>query len=190
MEVAITVVIIGILAVIAVVAYRRRIAAARTAEATNMITNIRSGQEAHKAEKGVYANVSQSLTSYYPAATPGARVTQWGAPCTNCAGGDVHGWDKINVHADGPVIFGYATTASIGGGGGGPAAAAMAMSPPPASIGAPEIDTAIQSQTNAIGPTDPMFVALAEADTNEDGKKCHVLGLSHSNHIVVSNEGD
>jgi prepilin-type N-terminal cleavage/methylation domain-containing protein len=186
-EVAVTVVIIGILAVIAIVAYRRRIAAARTAEATNMITNIRSGQEAHKAEKGVYANVSQSLTSYYPAASPGAKVTQWGGPCTVCAGGDVHGWEKINVHADGPVLFGYATTAGIGGGAG---PAAMAMSGPPPTIGATEIDTAIQSQTNIIGPTDPMFIALAEADADEDGRKCHVLGLSHSNHIVVSNEGD
>lgn len=201
-EVAVTVVIIGILAVIALVAYRRRIAAARTTEATQMITNIRSGQEAHKAEKGVYANVSSSITSYYPAATPGARVTQWGGPCSNCAGGDVRGWDKINVHADGPVLFGYATTAGIGGGaaagpaGPGPAAAAAAAAgpagPPPAApaSGSTEIDNAIQSQTAVIGATDPMFVALAEADSNGDGTKCHVLGLSHSNHIVVTNEGE
>lgn len=188
-EVAVAVVIIGILAVIAVVAYRRKIAATRVTEATNMITSIRGGQEAHKAENGVYANVSNSITSYYPAATPGAKVTQWGAPCSNCAGGDPNGWDKINVHADGPVIFGYATTAGIGGGG---AAAMMASSSGggPPTIGETEIDTAIQSQSTVIGPTDPMFIALAEADTNEDGKKCHVLGLSHSNHIVVTNEGD
>jgi prepilin-type N-terminal cleavage/methylation domain-containing protein len=187
-EVAVAVVIIGILAVIALVAYRRRIAAARTAEATNMITNIRGGQEAHKAETGVYANVSNSITSYYPDASPGPRVTQWGGPCTNCAGADVHGWDKINVHADGPVSFGYATTASIGGG--GPLGPLQAQSGPPPTIGASEIDSAIQSQTQVIGATDPMFVALAEADANGDGVKCHVLGLSHSNHIVVSNEGE
>lgn len=183
-----TVVIIGILAVIALVAYRRNIAAVRTTEATNMITNIRSGQEAHKAEKGVYANVSNSITSYYPAAAPGARVTQWGGPCSNCSGGDVHAWDNINVHADGPVLFGYATTAGIGGGGGGGERAAMG--PPPASVGVAEIDQAIESQRTVIGAADPMFVALAEADANEDGTKCHVLGLSHSNHVVVTNEGE
>lgn len=190
-EVAVAVVIIGILAVIAVVAYRRHIAATRVTEATNMITNIRGGQEAHKAEKGVYANVSNSITSYYPSAAPGARVTQWGAPCSNCAGGDTHAWEKINVHSDGPVIFGYATTAGIGGGGGPMMMAASSSSGGPApAIGEAEIDTAISSQATVIGPTDPMFIALAEADTNEDGKKCHVLGLSHSNHIVVTNEGD
>jgi prepilin-type N-terminal cleavage/methylation domain-containing protein len=185
-EVAVTVVIIGILAVIALVAYRRRIAAARVAEATTMITNIRGGQEAHKAETGVYANVSNSITSYYPAAAPGGRVTQWGGPCNNCAGGDTHGWEKINVHADGPVLFGYATTAGIGGGG-GPAALA---GPSAASVGSPEIDSVIQSQNTVIRATDPMFVALAEADADENGTKCHVLGLSHSNHIVVTNEGE
>jgi prepilin-type N-terminal cleavage/methylation domain-containing protein len=183
-EVAVTVVIIGILAVIAIVAYRRRIAAARVTEATNMITNIRSGQEAHKAESGVYANVSQSITSFYPAATPGAKVTQWGGPCSNCSGGDVNGWDKIHVHADGPVLFGYATTASVGGG-----VSALAASGP-TTIGDPEIDPVIASQSSVIRATDPTFIALAEADANEDGKKCHVLGLSHSNNIVVSNEGD
>lgn len=188
-EVAVTVVIIGILAVIALVAYRRQIAATRTAEATRMITNIRGGQEAHKAEKGVYAHVSSNITAFYPNATPGANLTQWGGPCTNCAGGDVNGWDKINVHSDGPVIFGYATTAGIGGGsrsGSGP----FLMGPSTPTIGDSEIDTAITSQAAVIGPTDPMFIALAEADTNEDGTKCHVLGLSHSNHVVVSNEGD
>jgi prepilin-type N-terminal cleavage/methylation domain-containing protein len=190
-EVSVAVVIIGILAVIALVAYRRRIAAARVTEATNMITNIRSGQEAHKAETGVYANVSQSIMSFYPASTPGAKVTQWGGPCTNCSGGDVHAWDKINVHADGPVLFGYATTARIGGGGGGPAAALAAAGPSgPTAIGDPEIDPVIASQASAIGAADPNFIALAEADANEDGKKCHVLGLSHSNNVVVSNEGD
>lgn len=188
-EVAVAVVIIGILAVIAVVAYRRHIAATRTAEATNMITNIRGGQEAHKAEKGVYAHVSSNITAFYPSATPGAKVTQWGGPCTTCAGGDIHGWNKINVHADGPVIFGYATTAGIGGGG-GPTGPSMLLGPSTPTVGDTEIDTAITSQAAVIGPTDPMFIALAEADTNEDGKKCHVLGLSHSNHIIVSNEGD
>jgi prepilin-type N-terminal cleavage/methylation domain-containing protein len=189
-EVAVTVVIIGILAVIALVAYRRRIAAARTTEATNMITNIRGGQEAFKAESGVYANVSNSITSYYPAATPGAKLTQWGGPCSNCAGGDIHGWDKINVHSDGPVMFGYATTAGIGGGGGPAAFVSSSSGGPAPTIGAPDVDKAIQSQSTVIGPTDPMFIALAEADSNEDGAKCHVLGLSHSNHIVVSNEGE
>src|SRR5690349_899332 len=115
-EVAVTVVIIGILAVIAVVAYRRKIAATRTAEATNMITMIRRSQEEYKSEKGVYANVTSSITAFYPNATPNAKLTQWGAPCTVC-GTDPNAWDKINVHAAGPVLFGYATTAGIGAGG-------------------------------------------------------------------------
>lgn len=179
-EVATVVVIVGILAVIAVVAYRRRVAAARTAEATGMITEIRRGQEAHKIETGLYANVSQDLQSFYPAANPGKMVTDWGGPCTNCANGDTRAWDRINVRATAPVIFGYATVAGIGGG-------PMALLGPGATD---EIGQAMASQSAAVGPTDPTFIALAEADANGDGVKCHVLGLSHSNHIVVVNEGE
>lgn len=179
-EVAVVVVIVGILAVVAIVAYRRRLAAARTAEAKGMITDIRRGQEAYKAEAGVYANVSQDITSFYPNPTPGKMVTQWGGPCTNCANGDARAWDRINVHASGPVVFGYATVAGIGG-------SSMAFLGP---ASGDAITQAMQQQSAIVGPTDPTFIALAEADANGDGVKCHVLGLSHSNQIVVVNEGE
>jgi prepilin-type N-terminal cleavage/methylation domain-containing protein len=196
-EVAVTVVIIGILAVIAVVAYRRKIAASRVAEASHIINAIRRGQEEYKAEKGVYANISATVTSFYPNATPNASVTQWGGPCSNCAGGDQNAWQKIKLDVNAPVLFGYSATAGIGptsngderamnmmgsssGGGGGGGGRS----------GDPEIDDAISSQVAVVGPTDPVFVAFAEADADANGVKCHVLGLSHSNHIVVTNEGE
>ena len=183
-EVAVVVVIVGILAVLAVVAYRRRIAAARMTEATDMMTGIRKGQEAHKTETGLYADVSGSLSSFYPNPTPGPMVTAWGGPCSNCANGDVNAWDKLGVHASAPVIFGYATTAGVGG------SRLMRMSRPSNSTPENEIDTAMSSQEAVIQPGEPSFVALAESDVNGDGVKCHVLALSHSNQIVVTNEGE
>ena len=53
--------------------------------------------------------------------------------------------------------------------------------------GDPEKDGVIASQAKVVMPTDPVFVALAESDYDGDGKKCHVLGISHTNNVDVSN---
>ena len=109
---AVTVVlIIGILATVAVVGYRRFLSSARMSEATNLIGDIRRSQEEHKAEAGTYANISSSPTSYYPAATPGAFYSEWGGPCSNCSFG-ASSWELLHIRPSGPVIFGYSTTAA------------------------------------------------------------------------------
>lgn len=106
-EMMVVVIIIGVLAVLAVVGYRKLLLTSHVAEATNMVPNIRVAQETYHSETQQYANISASLTSYYPNANPvGTIATGWGA------GTD---WSVLPLHVDGPVIFGYATIAGVAG---------------------------------------------------------------------------
>jgi prepilin-type N-terminal cleavage/methylation domain-containing protein len=79
-EAMIVVAIIGVLALLAVVAYKRWIRTSYLAEAYDMISNIRAAEESFRAENGGYLTISAGLEpgNMYPAATPGRFKTQWG----------------------------------------------------------------------------------------------------------------
>jgi type IV pilus assembly protein PilA len=79
-EISAVVVIVGILALLAVVGYRKLINNARFAEATSLVGNIRAGQTAHFAEVGYYADISLGLgkAHTYPKVDPGGTKTGWG----------------------------------------------------------------------------------------------------------------
>jgi prepilin-type N-terminal cleavage/methylation domain-containing protein len=111
-ELATVVVIVGVLAVVAVVAYRRHVKASHMMEATGISNSIRAGQNSYRAEKGVYADVSSSIGSLYPASTPGAFKTAWGGPCGGCT--SPNAWAGIGVHPSDPVMYGYASVAGVG----------------------------------------------------------------------------
>jgi type IV pilus assembly protein PilA len=164
-ELMIVVVVVGVLGVLAVLGYRKYTATARTAEAKQVTGGIRAAQEAYKTEKGIYAAVSASNTSFYPAAVPGPFVTAWGDKCTNCANGDVDGWRKLAVEPGAPVMYGYATIAGVGGN-------------VPGNV--------VQS----LGATDPFYVTVAMGDTDGDGIPCTVTSYSTSNQLLVQSEGE
>jgi type IV pilus assembly protein PilA len=109
----IVVAIVGILATLAVVGYRRMIQSSHVAEATGMVTNIRVAQESYHGETQTYANISPTLESYYPNAPVYQHATAWGGPCGACNAGI--SWGQLPVHVDGPVLFGYATMAGPAG---------------------------------------------------------------------------
>jgi prepilin-type N-terminal cleavage/methylation domain-containing protein len=113
-EMMIVVVMIGILSVLAVAGYRMLINSSHVTEAQAMVNNIAVAQEEYHSETQTYANVSNSLTSYYPQAAPaGNLITAWGAACGGqCTATD---WSALPVHVDGPVYFGYATVAGPAG---------------------------------------------------------------------------
>src|SRR5579883_878501 len=101
-ELGVVVVIVSILAMLAVVAYRRLVSSSHTAEATHMIQAIRVAQEAFHAETQQYANIDKDMTQTYPASAPGRFKTAWGGACTNCLpvsqGGLTNGWLDLPVH--------------------------------------------------------------------------------------------
>lgn len=103
-ELSAVVVIVGILAVLAVIGYRRYIQHAKISEAQNMISAIRIAQEDYKAERGSYYN-SAAWCPAAAAGTNGNQKTMWSPTC----------WNGLPVHADGMMLFGYQTSGGATG---------------------------------------------------------------------------
>jgi type IV pilus assembly protein PilA len=171
-ELMIVVVIIGVLAALAVVGYRKLVTSSHVTEATGMVQNIRVAQESYHSETQQYANMSISLSAYYPQSAPtGQLLTAWGATCgATCTGG--YDWSMLPLHIDGPVMFGYATVA------GGPGAQ------PPALPGSGVTLTLPQS------PTTDWYVVGATCDIDGQGApNTYVYTTSWSSQVFVYNEG-
>lgn len=173
-ELMVVVIIIGILAMLAVVGYRKLIDSSHVSEAVTMVNNIRVAQEGYHSETQQYANISQTLTSWYPQASPNGHLeTAWGAKCaTQCAQG--MDWSMLPLHIDGPVIFGYATVA------GGPAVA-----PLPASV-------TVNGQTVTFPtspPTDWYLIAATCDLDNQGAPNTTVYATSFTNQVFVDQEG-
>lgn len=177
-EVAVVVVIVGVLAVIGMVVYTRYRTAARLSEATNMTAGIRAAQEAFKAENGVYAAVSNDVNSFYPAPTPGKFVTAWGSKCLNCV--DANAWKRLNVAPHAPVMYGYATVGSVG--------SALAASAVPNGAGVDIASPSTLAGAGTLGATTPVYVTVAWGDSDADGKPAMVVSYSVSNQIFVQQE--
>ncbi|WP_437564686.1 type IV pilin protein [Sorangium sp. So ce542] len=106
-ELLVVVAMVGILAALALVGYRKYMNAAGVAEPKAVIQGIRGAQESYKAEMLVYLDVSSSLDSWYPAGPLTNQKRAWGG-----ANPDGDKWRQLNVTTDGAVRFGYATKAS------------------------------------------------------------------------------
>jgi type IV pilus assembly protein PilA len=179
-ELMIAVAIVGILAVLAVVGYRKMVNSSKVSEGTHMIGSIKIAQETFHAEAGQYANISPGLGlgSLYPMATPvGDKVTGWGGPCGACS--DSNAWARLPVHPDGPVRFGYATIAGVAGS--APTVPALSF----------DGRTVAWPAANDIS-TD-WYVVTAMADLNNDGaggQYTTLMGTSWSKDLFVGNEGE
>jgi len=171
-EMMIVVAIVGVLATLAVVGYRKLVQSSHVSEATGMVQNIRVAQEGYHSETQQYAQVDAALNDYYPAAPVYEQVTAWGGPCGNCAGVS---WSALPIHVDGPVMFGYATVAGLAG------------NAPPASV------TVNGSQlVFPVAPTTDWYIIAATADldgNSTEPNNTHVYGTSWTNQIFVDREG-
>lgn len=164
-ELGIVVAIVGILAVIAVVGYRKMILSSKMTEAKTMINAIRLAEEDYKAESGGYLNIS---AAYCP--SDGSQQKKWAWENPTCAG---NAWAQLPVHADGPVQFGYAVFAGT----------TVAQ---PAGVPGALIDL-----TNYNGQKIPYYVAHAKADLDgQGGNVSQVAGSSFTGHIYTLNDGD
>lgn len=171
----IVVALVGVLAVLATVAYRRWVRTSHVAEGQDVVGNIRSAEESFMAEHGAYLNVSLGLgpPNDYPAATPGSFKTAWGGACGTCV--SATSWTALNVQPSAPVYFGYSLLAGDG-----------VVSTPPASI---TVNGVVQSLAGLNGK--PWYVIEADANTSGDGVRwTRVFGISGNNAIMVSDEGE
>jgi type IV pilus assembly protein PilA len=174
-EMMIVVVIVGILATLAVVGYRKIVQSSHVSEATGMVQNIRVAQEAYKSETQQYANISASLTDWYPQGAQGPiNGIQFAWQNGTCTCGQGYNWPDIPLHVDGPVLFGYATIAAT------PAAQ------PPANIPVYKTATAPLAQNL----TTDWYVVTAAADLDSDTTTATlVVGASWTNQLMIVNEG-
>lgn len=102
-ELGVVVCIIGILAVIAVVGYRKIVLASKLTEAKHIIGGIRIAEEDYKADTGNYLDLGGV---HCP--SDGMTEAKYAWDNASCNAGKL---SQLNVHADGPVRFGYAVWA-------------------------------------------------------------------------------
>jgi type IV pilus assembly protein PilA len=173
-ELMIVVVIVGILATLAVVGYRKLVQSSHVSEATGMVQSIRVAQESYHSETQQYASVDVALTDYYPNPPLYQRYTAWGAACTTCTGGIP--WSALPVHVDGPVLFGYATVAGLAG-----------VAPATA-----QVDVNGTPLVFPVAPTTDWYIIAACADLDGNATEpnnTHVYGTSWTNQIFVDRSG-
>jgi len=167
----IVVAIVGVLAVLGVVGYRKLVLSSKMTEATNVIGGIRIAQEAYKTERGLYADIGS--TNHCPAsgfAVPQVK-TQWQPTCNGGTGV----WSVLPVHVDGPVQFGYATFSGPGGG------------------SAATLYTWVGTAALTAGtPVPAWYIVHAQADLDGTGSLppfTELLASSNGNQIFNRNEG-
>ena len=173
-ETMIVVTLVGILAVVATLAYQRWVRTAYLSEAQDMVNNIRAAEESFRAENGGYLGISAGLgpPSYdYPAPTPGKFKTAWGGTCAGCAPGMQ--WSMLNIQPSAPLAFGYSVVASNA-----TASAGFAFS------------VNGQALSVANGMPAPWYFVEADGDTDGNGVFTHVYGMSATNQIFIDNEGE
>lgn len=114
MELLITIAVMAVLAALAVMSYSRVLHAAQSSEARQVLGQIKSGEEAYRAEMLQYLSVSTSMTDYYPNTTPNDTKWAWAQPSDTryYQNPPPSGWQLLNVNPDGPVRYGYVVMAS------------------------------------------------------------------------------
>lgn len=162
-ELAIVVVIVGVLSVLAVVGYRKLTLSSKMTEATNLVGAFRIAQEDYKAEKGTYFTGSAPDTYCPTGAGTATTKVQWDPTCTPIAG--------LPVHADGAVQFKYRTRGGSNYATDGKFASFFV-------------------DMTAIPANRPWYQVHATCDLDGDSSvNSEVAAVSHSNQIFTRNEG-
>jgi prepilin-type N-terminal cleavage/methylation domain-containing protein len=166
-ELLTVVAIVGVLATIGLVSYRKFITSSKTSEAIYMIGAIRSAEESYRAETLSYLNVTASFDKFYPADDVGAKKSAWDSP----SHADYARWRQLGARSDGPVYYGYKVAAGVAGGT-VPALTGLATPPTWAT------------------PTEPWYVVFARGDVDGNGIFSYVAGSSFTSEIYVENQGE
>ena len=165
-ELLTVVVIVGVLATLGLVAYRKFITSSKTSEAIYMVGSIRAAEESYRAETMRYLDVSAGFSKHYPVETPGARKWAWDSPSHT----DYASWRQLGARADSPVYYGYKVAAGLAG------------ATPPA--------LGITSSPTWPATTEPWYIIEAKGDVDGNGVFSFVTGSSFTGEIYVEAEGE
>ena len=100
-ELMIVVAIVGVLAAVAIPAFRSYTLRARVSEATGFLSEIKQRQEVYRSEFGQYA-----AAPWNPAAVPGVNAVGWAADAS---------WQQLAASPDGATYFRYQILAGAPG---------------------------------------------------------------------------
>ena len=162
-ELMMVVAMVGVLATLALVAYKQQLNAAHSGEAKAVIQSIRAAEEVYKAETLVYLGCSAGYdgANYYPQGAAGPNDKKWNF--RNPAHPHVGNWDRLHVSTDGPVRFAYAVVAGAPGTTIPPMGAGWA-SPP----------------TWAPAPAEPWYIIQATGNLDYPSDNIHSLFVASS----------
>jgi prepilin-type N-terminal cleavage/methylation domain-containing protein len=167
-ELLTVVAIVGILATIGMVAYRRFITSSKTSEAIYMVGSIRAAEESYRAETLTYLECSPGFARTYPMLTPGKAKYAWDVASGGHADRDL--WRQLGARSDGPVMYGYKVSAGLAGG------------------VPPKLDIAASPTWPTT--TEPWYVVEAVGDVDGNGVFSYVTGSSFTGELYIENEGE
>ncbi len=167
-ELMIAVAIIGVLAVLAIVGFRKYLNAAHSSEAVNIIGAIKAAQESYRAETLSYLDVSTTLDTFYPRADPNDKKIGWGGN-----GNNVDKWRILNVDTGGPVLYSFATIAGL----------------PNQTVPTGAIKT-VQKPTFPAAPVEPWYLIQAVGDVDDDNVNFYAIASSFSADVYMENDDE
>jgi prepilin-type N-terminal cleavage/methylation domain-containing protein len=166
-ELMTVVAIVGVLATLGLVAYRKFITSSKTSEATYMVGSIRAAEESYRAETLGYLSVSAGFATYYPKDSVGNFKSAWDNP----SHGDYTTWRQLGVRSDGPVYYGYKVAAGTAG------TAIPAL-------------TGLKTPPTFPTPTEPWYVIQARGDVDGNGIYSYVCGSSFTGEMYIEGDGE
>lgn len=158
--------IVGILATLGLVSYRRFITSSKSSEAIYMVGAIRAAQESYRAETLSYLDVSAGFNEYFPTGTVGNTKTGWDA----AAHKDYPRWRQLGARPDSAVYYGYL----VGAGGAGAVPPALHLTNKP----------------TWPTTTEPWYVIEAKGDVDGNGVFSWVAGSSFTGEIYLEAQGE
>ncbi|MDQ2645066.1 MAG: type II secretion system GspH family protein [Myxococcota bacterium] len=166
-ELMVVVVLIGVLAMIGVAAFRKRVTASKATEVTTVIGALRAGEEAYKGENQEYLDISDP-NAWYPSATFNSDAISWSANFGTHVDGP--GFQALNAPITQSVQYRYLVNAGSAGD----------TMPSPTGVTLPTWPT----------PSDPWYVIIARANVDGDSVFSTAVATSFNHEINVTNEGE
>jgi len=178
-ELLVVVGMIGILAALAIVGYRKYQHSAQSGEARAVIQGIRAAEEAHRAETLTYLDctggTNNLVANLHPRALGDLDDQRANFRFPSSAQDDCY--RQLNVQTDGPVRFSYAVAAGPPG-----------NTNPPSGVADPGM---ADWPTFPADAPEPWYVVLAVGDRdNDDASYAYLLSSSYSGEIYVENDSE